>query len=73
MGSAGPGSPNGGGTIRPRWPRSPRAHASRTSATTAPRRALTTAIRLISYLMWTPEMLRAMMSRWISEVPSKMV
>jgi hypothetical protein len=26
-----------------------------------------------SYLMCTPEMARAMISRWISEVPSKMV
>jgi len=25
------------------------------------------------YLMWTPEMARLMTSRWISEVPSKMV
>ncbi len=27
----------------------------------------------LSYLMCTPEMARAMISRWISEVPSKMV
>ncbi len=27
----------------------------------------------VSYLMCTPEMARAMISRWISEVPSKMV
>ena len=26
-----------------------------------------------SYLMWTPEMARLMISRWISLVPSKMV
>jgi len=27
----------------------------------------------VSYLMWMPEMARLMMSRWISDVPSKMV
>ncbi len=27
----------------------------------------------LDYLMWTPEIARAMMSRWISEVPSKIV
>jgi len=27
----------------------------------------------VRYLIWTPEMARAMISRWISEVPSKMV
>jgi len=29
--------------------------------------------RPVGYLMWMPEMARAMISRWISEVPSKMV
>jgi hypothetical protein len=28
---------------------------------------------LVSYWMCTPEMARAMISRWISEVPSKIV